>query len=689
MARFRSLWLAALLSLLALSAWMLSRSGGLSESNSLQPAVSGAERQAERSSTELPDASVTRRAALADQSAEAAEEERDSSESSAAPRVDVTVFGQVKDGHRVPIANAELELVQLVNDLPHGPTIYLRSSPDGTFQTVIPIDHWEPGWRGTELEMKAWSPGFQLDINEKRIRPDSRRVEFEMTLWPGSVVSGRVVDAQSDPVAEAEVILVLDGSAENSEETRGDGTYSINFEHAGDYVLHAREEPAGVSSPLPVKLQTDRQNMVPDLVLAEGPGEIAGVLVDTFGEPVPAHSLRAQSESYLASRGVSIDNHELPSGWSSSDTVGLEESGFVRSEVVTGSDGSFRFTGLSQGKFAVSSWHGDRKVWVARTGQTNLRLVRDVYTLHVRVQDEEDPERPMPGSVFLQRSGGTQSYVRLQDSEARIPVRPRESYLVSYMTPTPPWYVTGEVGGLSSGTPPPMGLVQRRISIDLGDPNPSLLMLVRSQAAGTLEVCCQLPKGLAETWLAGKIMYGQESSAWRSFRMRSSSIERTQLAAGQYVLVLEDDLNGQVSGWIRDFAVAPPARSAFPSNWSTAIPTRSRHMVKVLPGETTGVTLELVEAGAVLIILGSEGESLPSLTTSVLTDPQGGSRSDTARSYFISWEEGRPVKGHLLRWSLGAGEYSWRASARDYRDLALEFTVSPGDLTVARGTWRE
>ena len=112
-------------------------------------------------------------------------------------------------------------------------------------------------------------------------------------------------------------------------------------------------------------------------------------------------------------------------------------------------------------------------------------------------------------------------------------------------------------------------------------------------------------------------------------------------------------------------------------------------MVKVLPGETTGVTLELVEAGAVLIILGSEGESLPSLTTSVLTDPQGGSRSDTARSYFISWEEGRPVKGHLLRWSLGAGEYSWRASARDYRDLALEFTVSPGDLTVARGTWRE
>jgi len=638
----------------------------------------------------MPDVPVTRRSAVVDQPAQAAEEGAESPEPQAGPQLDVTVVGWVQDGSRVSIANAELELVQLVNGLPYGPTVYLRSSSDGTFETVIRIHHWEPGWRRAELEMKAWSPGFQLSIKESWVLPGSPRVELKMTLWRGGVVSGRVVDQRSDPVAGATVVLNSDGEMVNMEDTREDGTFTINFEQAGEHVLLARREGGGVSDPLPVRLHIEQRNTAQDLILTEGAGQIGGVLVDSFAEPVPGHGLTVMSESYLASRGLSIDDHEIPSGWSDSDFSGLEEHGLVHSQVTTSADGSFRFTGLTPGKFAIVSWHADRRVWVARTGELNLRLVREVYTLHVRVQDEEDPEQPMHGVVVSRRSDGVQSYWKLSGSEVQFPVRPRETYIVSYMTPSPLWYGTGSIEGLSPDRTPQMGRVERRIWIDPGDPKHSLLLPVRSQAVGVLEVRCRLPSGLAESSLGGEIVAGQEGSRWRSFHLGSSSVERIALAAGKYVLVLEDELNAPgLSGWIRSFEAAPAARSAFPSTFTATVPALDRQGVNVLPGETTEVTVEMVEAGAVLIILGSEGEAVPALKASVLKYPQGENRSDAASSYFISWDERRPVSGYLLRWSLGAGEYAWHASADGYRDLELDFTVTPGELTVVRGTWRE
>ncbi len=690
MTRSGVLWLAAVLAFLALAAWTLSRPDGLGQPDSVQPESSSAEPQSGPSSGEMPDVSVTRRAPAAYKSTEVAEEREGeaSMEPQAALPIDVRVVGRVQDSYRVPIANAELELVQLVYDRPYGPSINLRSSPDGTFQTVIPIKHWEPSWLGAALQMKAWSPGFQLAVSEENVKPDSPRVEFKMKLWSGGVVNGRVVNAQSEPVAGADVHLLLDGVQENLEETREDGTYTMNIESAGEYVLHARKEPTGVSDPLPVKLQTDRPNEVPDLLLAEGPGEIAGVLVDTFGEPVPDHRLTAMGESYLASKGLSIDDHEVPRHTSSTDTLDLEEQGLVFSQVTTETDGSFRFTGLAPGRFAITSSHASKKVWVARTGQRNLRLVREVYTLHVQVQDDKNPKRPMSGSVYLRRSDGTQSHTRLWNSEVQIPVRPRESYVVGFQTPAPTTLEVRNYERFSSGTPPQMGYVERPIWIDPGDPNPSIFLPVNSQASGTLEVRCQPPKGLAQSQLSGKIKYGHESALWRTIYTESSSVASVQLAAGQYIVDLNDRLNAPVIGWIRDFAVAPPSQLAFPSNWSTTIPVQHRHIVEVLPEGTTKVNVEMLEAGAALIILGSEEESVPSLTSSTLMYPQGHSRSDTTRGYFISWDEGRPVSGHLLRWSLGAGKYKWRASAEDYRGLELEFTITPRELTVVRGTWR-
>jgi protocatechuate 3,4-dioxygenase beta subunit len=110
-------------------------------------------------------------------------------------------------------------------------------------------------------------------------------VECTIALPAGSLVSGRVLDENGLPVAEAWVQLASAGGHRNVVFSEADGTWEIANVASGDYVLHSTSRLHISAGEL--AFAHDASHATTDLIVRVKRGaEISGVVVDRAGHPL-------------------------------------------------------------------------------------------------------------------------------------------------------------------------------------------------------------------------------------------------------------------------------------------------------------------------------------------------------------------------------------------------------------------
>jgi hypothetical protein len=159
------------------------------------------------------------------------------------------------------------------------------------------------------------------------------QVTERMLLRTGAAVSGRVLDPNGKPVADAQVIahdasqtfVPLDPRIE-SVATDKDGRFSIPSLHEGTYRFIARhtEHPPSSTDAIAIDGDDERADIV---IVMEMGGVIAGRAVDTDGTPAPWATIYIAPDPAIAGGGTD---------------------GLLNRKAVAGEDGAFRVTGVAR-----------------------------------------------------------------------------------------------------------------------------------------------------------------------------------------------------------------------------------------------------------------------------------------------------------------------------------------------------
>jgi hypothetical protein len=750
MARSAVPWLAGALLLLAFSAWYVLRPAGRAEVQGPQRVFSDLEVRERQTLAPVPDAPLRERA-----SQEVERGRTDAGSLAAEPVIstEVIVTGLIRAGGGIepPVPDARLVLFQNVDGKRVAAPIEFRSERDGSFrekiQVTFPTDEHGESASEVELELQAWAPGFQEGWDWEDVEPedpedpkdpDECEASFSIRLERGCTLEGRVVDVRGALVEYADVFAMLAGGGDNAGQTGEDGTFRISFERAGPIELKARLESVGVSESVAVNLRSDLWNEVEDLVIIERGGEIAGVLVDSFGRPIEGNYLNASAEEWLAALGYSIDEFERPSAVGYSSSHEFESLGLVRSHFSpTGKDGSFRFKGMAPGRFLIVSKPHAGKVdsWIVSTGQTDLRLSREYCHLRVEVEAGDRSGLALSGSAWgaasleLAATGKkNDKSIDLIAGTAWVPVRTGVEYVVGGTVGD------GRYGALTLGYARRLEIADfyfkekliyeaeralafdidieldraRRISLELlashskwrgcsferkvwiapGDKDPVLRLVVDLEKEGLIEIRSggRPVRARAIAWIERDS--GSRVGFLSSFVLEVPKIERWFLAPGPYTVELSAEpvmRNWRFQNWCKRL-VDPPSGLSFPPRVSFGLPRQPRYPVDLKPDKIHELNVEFEEAGAALLLLSSQ-ESSPRMTHSTLTLPGGETLSEATDSCSTRTEPAGTVTILVVRLPLLPGEYVWEGSATGFQDLEAAFAIQPGELTVIRKTW--
>ena len=232
------------------------------------------------------------------------------------------VSGRVRDPEGRPVEDAAV-----VVDLSGGRgwrgrsgTEPTRTDPEGRF-TLVEVP---PG----DVTLHAHAEGFLRDgLVHVEVEPGAHLEDVEITLTPGATVLGRVVGPGGEPLPEARVRLLEEARSfgpGGTAHTDGDGRYRMEGIPPGarSFVAVHESHPRATRD---LEVGTGENRL--DFRLSAGQ-EVSGRVVDSVGSPVAGARVRLN--------GVTREEN--------------------RSEV-SGSDGSFHFTGIADGSYRLDGHH--------------------------------------------------------------------------------------------------------------------------------------------------------------------------------------------------------------------------------------------------------------------------------------------------------------------------------------------
>ena len=162
----------------------------------------------------------------------------------------------------------------------------------------------------------GWAPFLGLKTPAGSV---SEPTELDITLRPGVVYSGRVVDEDGEPIVGArlraapsrELVMFSHVIAGSARETRSVDGGGFTLEDVGAPTISLRVNASGYTSR---ELHEEPVGSEAKIVLKEI-GVIRGrVLDDVTGEPVPAFNVRFTRGSYIVSRGAPGESFTVPDG---------------------------------------------------------------------------------------------------------------------------------------------------------------------------------------------------------------------------------------------------------------------------------------------------------------------------------------------------------------------------------------
>jgi large repetitive protein len=209
---------------------------------------------------------------------------------------------------------------------------------------------------GTVLLM-ASADGYVSQQREISVVPGRVNAPVHFALAPAGSVSGRVVDMQGQAVPGARVWLSYRGEAaggwRRAEEAGGDetdtaGRFTIPVVAQGKpFVLHAEGDGWLLSSSGTMSLRgPELQGVL--LLLSRRGTSVSGRVVDEGGRPVPGAVVRLRA--IPADGEFTAEQRALPAFARSAQKAG-----------VTGSDGTFSFTGVPSGQVVITAQSGGRR----------------------------------------------------------------------------------------------------------------------------------------------------------------------------------------------------------------------------------------------------------------------------------------------------------------------------------------
>jgi uncharacterized GH25 family protein len=187
-----------------------------------------------------------------------------------------------------------------------------------------------------------------------------------ITMTPGGVIAGKVVDADGKPVPFATVRIAGAGRAQAAtaaRQTTSDKAGAFEVRGLSRFTLQARAESETAASKLvPIDL-TAKPQMTDVTLTLDVTGTIAGIVVDEKGKPVPEVSVNAYPDMLA---GAKAENAAL-AGFSAATTDG---------------EGRFVIRGLPDDQYrlwATRAFGADGGSWSrnstpARVGEQNARL---------------------------------------------------------------------------------------------------------------------------------------------------------------------------------------------------------------------------------------------------------------------------------------------------------------------------
>jgi hypothetical protein len=276
----------------------------------------------------------------------------------AAPRIGTAAIkGTVVDGVTGnPIGRARVRLVSG----PAGPKPPILTDALGAFEfTALPA-----GSYTLTVEKSTYLPGRYPELNRSmraRMQPlvlrDGQVVEdLSVSMFRGSAIAGRVLDAYGDPVdqAQVQVLRVPRGGRPTNvgqSQTNDLGEFRVPRLAPGRYIVQVRprmnqyfQDPSVVEPPLPQPLPTYYPNAPSmaqaqvltlnrgetisgvDMMLADGtPTVVTGVVVRADGEVVNAGSVNAR-----------VSGAEAAGGYDNSGGTGVRQGGSFRLTLAPG-----------------------------------------------------------------------------------------------------------------------------------------------------------------------------------------------------------------------------------------------------------------------------------------------------------------------------------------------------------------
>lgn len=171
-----------------------------------------------------------------------------------------------------------------------------------------------------------------------------------------------LVDASSNPIqAEVRVYRRLQADPERwmldtTGTTDDHGNLHVPVLQAGHYRLYSLAANVGTAVSKDLILTDARESLAVPLQLA-GRGELAGIVVDEAGVPVPYLPIRATAESRRGRRFEDL--------WGSNSLPDFADDGLQVLEVLTEIDGTFHFGGLREGRYELDAYARSTQVGAA------------------------------------------------------------------------------------------------------------------------------------------------------------------------------------------------------------------------------------------------------------------------------------------------------------------------------------
>lgn len=245
-------------------------------------------------------------------------------------------------------------------------------------------------------------PGYCEGQKSFRWKPDRAQLTAKLVARPGATLHGRVVGVDGQPPVGS-CSLALQGTSDPNRPSRlrpvrayaRGGEFALDLTHPGTFVLTAYSRPGGSQRISGLKL--DPNDLPDDLVVQlEGPGVLAGQVLDPGGLPVPNLSLGlVHNDERGTRRGT---------GYDISSVLKAQAGGHRVASVTTDDQGRFEATGLAAGLFRIYDNEEQEQDLGGRawpTGLMGIKLVVDAYVLSVSVEDAEG--EPLEAAVSGRR----------------------------------------------------------------------------------------------------------------------------------------------------------------------------------------------------------------------------------------------------------------------------------------------